>query len=252
MEGGMASRANEAQVDVLLAPFNKNYMISELDRMLTDEGASPQEMRAKLRTYLMRRIDECFSDSLRTRNMLFAEDQMLDYLYNGTDHVYKEMMAEEEEEEGWLKRRLKKKEEPIVYGTQTSTRGGQIAREAILNERYMSARLANKGMTEYLQDSYHHKFMLYITQLEIRRDTKKGATIYGETDYTLSVHYSLLGAQGQEVNGGRIMRSFDRSMATVPTLTDELFTSIAKELFDTTYLYLNSPVVQTQVDQDDY
>lgn len=254
MESGYVEPTAEYAVDLLIAPYSPLYHISEIDRRLADDDQDEAYVRDRLRTYLMRRLDERFADSLRTLNMLMADTDMVDYLHNGSDIRSTDIEAKTGKEQTGLrviKARLSKRKEQRVYGGEVVTHQGQLERRDITTDRYMGAHLANQGMVEYLQDSYHHRMILYVTQLELRRDTEPGSSIYGDSDYLLKIHYDLLDEEAQRLTGGRFDLRFSAENATMSELTDGLFTHAADEIYKRLSVYLTTaPDIDKAVTED--
>lgn len=247
MSGGFADTQTPQETSLLIIPFHSNYYISEIDALLAREADLDAIMvRRKLRQYLTQALDKQFADSMDTRNLLLGETSTLDYIYNGVSFNYEQYQDPKQEEKSWLKRKLEKKEDKI-YGTTSSRNQGQLKEEHISYDRFMSVDIGNEGMAEYLRDEFGHSHMLFINELDLRRDIEKASGAYGDYDYLVTVHYSVFESDGSPLCGGKVTERLSKSETDMRQLTHSTFDNIASQIISEAYVYLGT--VESIVDE---
>ncbi len=91
-----------------------------------------------------------------------------------------------------------------------------------------------------LYDRFQHSHLLFINELEMRRATERGTTIYGDSDYNITVHYSLLTREGEVVSGGKVTELVGQDKISLRELTHSTFKVLAKKIISEAYVYLGT------------
>ena len=214
---------------LLIAPVHPHYLLSELDRKLTNPE-DVKAMRERVRAALNRRITEAFSDSMDTYDMLFTDlgkVDRLEFFYNGLDVAYTFLEEDEEKENGGFKW-TKRKKEYELQGAEVKVENGQLRRDEIVEDRYMAVRGMDPVMLEYLYSQTGFTYMLVITQVELRRNLRRTPEL--TAPYLYRIHYALVDKDAHTLAGGKLEGQMEEEDVNTQVLFNDIFVTSSAEL----------------------
>lgn len=228
-----------------MVPFEPKLYRSDGDRALSNANdMSVYELRHRLRYGLSEAIFREVARSHKGFMIMGGDQEMqqdLGYIYQSIGYQYTEVPPEAPEvpknklDQVWSKAKAFKNkvippEEDPEHGTRVEE--GQLTSFDDGVERYMSTRIYNPAVLDYLSEKYECEYFVFINQLDI--------LIAPGTDYReleseryrreIKVHYTIMDRAGNEIHGGA-------ARAILPSWEDDLdrivkgkFTYIAKQI----------------------
>ncbi|MFT4660003.1 MAG: hypothetical protein ACI8XB_000259 [Patiriisocius sp.] len=241
---------------VLIVPFKSQFLLSEIDRGLIQQSSlEVMSIRRKIPEYLIEKIGAGFEDSVATKSLYTDLDASnLSYIQHNLAYGYEELIVEEEKSNK-LKRLLKnndakkKRSNAEVKGYNTAVNQGQINKDPIFKERYMSAKMKSEELINFIVSEYDPDISIILTELDLMK-ARNEKTLEG-FEYIATLHYCMFSRDGKLLEGNKIEQYFNRSEFNLLKLESEVLQLMSETIRDRSMVYLNKNLsTEESVDED--
>lgn len=210
----------KADYKALLIPFEPRLYNSEIDRFINAETKlSAKDIKFKFRDGLNEQLYKAIraakinavdlmSDTVKYKKDLAAVYQYLSYEFVKVpdQNNYKSPKKEKDQ------KKIEK---------------GQLVVETNADVRFMDARITNAKALQALQNKYRSNLFIFINQLDILAGGTRDPNSAESDMRKIRVHYTIINAQGQEINSGLAEEEFDQSINVPKKIIDKYFSKIA-------------------------
>lgn len=224
-----------SQHEIMIIPFEPKLYRSEIDAAIARKtGLSHKQIRERFRYGLAANL--LVETGKNHRAILMNESETglaadLQYIYKSIGYQYRLVPGEEVAERKSAAARLigkfskKTDEEPAEEG---GIKEGQVAASTQTGERYMSTKIINPNMLDYLTAKYGTSIYVFINQLDLIGAADNDYRDYAAEDYKriIKVHYTILNSEGKELDGGAVKYLFSSRINDMNTIIKELFADV--------------------------
>lgn len=222
---------------LLIIPFEPHMYRSDIDRKVgAENNLNFQEVRGYFRLGLDNALYLATKDKYIVTRMhagIADINKDLNYIYASISYDYKEVERPKPETRAEaIKNKIddKKKSKQPAPGTRIEQ--GQIISVPDNREKYMSLRIVNEDLLDFLADKYKGALFLFITELDIINAPNTDYRAIEQDDYTriIKANYTIYNKNGEVVNSGTATQNFSSKENDIREILSKHFPPLAEKI----------------------
>lgn len=222
---------------LLIIPFEPHMYRSDIDRKVgAENNLNFQEVRGYFRLGLDNALYLATKDKYIVTRMhadIADINKDLNYIYASISYDYKEVERPKPETRAEvIKNKIddKKKSKQPAPGTRIEQ--GQIISVPDNREKYMSLRIVNEDLLDFLADKYKGALFLFITELDIINAPNTDYRAIEQDDYTriIKANYTIYNKNGEVVNSGTATQNFSSKENNIREILSKHFPPLAEKI----------------------